>query len=75
MLARLGAMLLVASVILPVLAFGGILIMRHYFLVHYERNTMLLWLLLDAAILAAGLIITENAAVKPKRNSRLSRRR
>ena len=68
--ARLSSMLIAAAVVVPVLAFAAILTFRHFFFVHYDTHTLMLWLVLDAVILAAGLIVRENDSV-----SRIAKRR
>jgi uncharacterized membrane protein len=68
--ARLSSMLIAAAVVVPVLALAAILTLQHFTLVHYDTHTLTLWLVLDAVILAAGLIVRESASV-----SRAAKRR
>ncbi len=58
---RLGSMLIVAAVVMPVLSLAGILVLRRFYLVHYDSKTLAMWLILDGIVLAAGLIARENA--------------
>jgi uncharacterized membrane protein len=68
--ARLSSMLIAAAVVVPVLALAGILTLQHFTLIHYDTHTLMLWLVLDAVILAVGLVVRESASV-----SRAAKRR
>ncbi len=68
--ARLSSMLIAAAVVVPVLALAAILTLQHFAFVHYDTHTLTLWLVLDAVILAIGLVVRESASV-----SRAAKRR
>jgi hypothetical protein len=74
---RLSAMLIVAAIALPAAALAGILVMRRYVFVHYDTHTLTLWLVLDAVVLAAGLILRESETLPkaPAKRRAGSRRR
>ena len=72
----LSTMLIAASMVLPAAAFAAIVLLRRFALVHYDNHTLTLWLVLDAVILAAGLIVRENDALPnpdPKHRTRRMR--
>jgi uncharacterized membrane protein YdcZ (DUF606 family) len=54
---RAGAMLIVAAIVLPVLCTVAVLVTKHFLWVHYNTHTVTLWLVLDAAILVAGVLL------------------
>ncbi len=54
---RLGRMLVGAAVLVPALAVAAMIVMSHLFLVHYQRRSLVLWIVLDAAVLVLGLIL------------------
>ncbi|AFL86709.1 hypothetical protein Terro_0360 [Terriglobus roseus DSM 18391] len=54
---RAGAMLIVAAIVLPVLCGLAIVVTKHFLWVHYNTHTVTLWLVLDAAILIAGVLL------------------
>ena len=54
---RIGKMLVGAAVIVPALAVAAMIVMSHLFLIHYERRSLILWLVMDAAVLGVGLVL------------------
>ena len=70
---RLSAMLIVAAIVLPVLALAAMLVMQRFVYVHYDTHALTLWLIFDAVILAAGLIMRENESL-PRTAKRRTRR-
>ena len=72
---RLSAMLIGAAVIVPMLALPAMLILRRYVWVHYSTRTLELWLVFDAVILAAGLIVRENESVARSESTRAGARK
>ena len=50
-------MLIVAAIVLPVLCTLAIVVTKHFLWVHYNTHTVTLWLVLDAAILIAGVLL------------------
>ena len=54
---RLGRMLVGAAVLVPALAVASMIVMSRLFLVHYERHSLILWVVFDAAVLGLGLIL------------------
>ncbi len=54
---RVGKMLVGAAVIVPALATAAMIVMSHLLLVHYEKRDLILWIVVDAAILGLGLVL------------------
>ena len=54
---RAGTMLIIAAIVLPVLCTAAVAVTRHFLWVHYNTHTLTLWLVLDAVILMAGVIL------------------
>ncbi len=54
---RVGRMLVGAAVIVPALAVAGMIALSHLYLVHYERRSLIWWLVLDGAALLLGLML------------------
>lgn len=54
---RLGRMLVGAAVIVPALAVASMIVMSRLFLVHYQRRNLILWIVVDAAVLGLGLFL------------------
>lgn len=54
---RIGKMLVGAAVIVPALAVAAMIVMSHLLLVHYERRDLIVWLVLDAAVMGLGLVL------------------
>lgn len=50
-------MLVGAAVIVPALATAAMIVMSHLLLVHYEKRDLILWIVVDAAILGLGLVL------------------
>ncbi len=76
-MSRLAAMLITAAIALPCVALAAILILRRYVLVQYTTHTLTMWLLLDAAVFAVGLILRESGALpkKPARHRKVRKAR
>ena len=55
---RVGKMLVGAAVIVPALAVAAMIVMSHYLFVHYERSSLIWWVVADAAVLGLGLILS-----------------
>ena len=55
---RVGKMLVGAAVIVPALAVAGMIVMSHYLFVHYERSSLIRWIVVDAAALGLWLILS-----------------
>jgi uncharacterized membrane protein len=70
---RLSAMLIVAAVAVPAVALVGMLLLRRYVLVHYDTHTLMLWLVLDAVLLAVGLILRESETLSKPAKRRSTR--
>ena len=55
---RVGKMLVGAAVIVPALAVAAMIVMSHYLFVQYERRSLIRWIVIDAAVLGLGLILS-----------------
>ncbi len=55
---RVGRMLVGAAVLVPALAVAAMIVMSRVYLVHYERRSLITWVVLDAAVLLVGLMMT-----------------
>jgi hypothetical protein len=55
--ARIGKMLIGAAVIGPALVIAGLIVESRYLLIHVEKQQLLHWLALDAAVLVLGLLL------------------
>jgi len=55
--ARIGKMLIGAAVIGPALVIAGLIVESRYLLIHVEKQQLLHWLALDAAVLILGLLL------------------
>lgn len=55
---RMGKMLVGAAVIVPALAVAAMIVMSHFLFVHYERSGLIKWIVMDAAVLLLGLILS-----------------
>lgn len=51
-------MLVGAAVIVPALAVATMIVMSHMLFVHYERRSLIWWIVADAAVLGLGLILS-----------------
>jgi hypothetical protein len=54
---RAGTMLIVAAIVLPALCTVAVMVTKHFVWVHYNTHAVRLWLVLDAGILFAGVIL------------------
>lgn len=55
--ARLGKMLIGAAVLVPALSVAILIVESHVLLFHIERQQLMTWLAVDAAVLALGLLL------------------
>lgn len=55
--ARIGKMLIGAAVIGPALVVAGLIVESRYLLIHVEKQQLTHWLVLDVAVLVAGLLL------------------
>lgn len=51
-------MLVGAAVIVPALAVAAMIVVSHFLFVHYERRSLIWWIVADAAVLGLGLILS-----------------
>jgi hypothetical protein len=72
---RLSAMLIVAAIALPGVVLAGMLLLPQYARVRYNTHVLTLWLVADAALLAIGLIVRENAGLSKPPTRRAAQRR
>ena len=54
---RLGKMLVGAAVIVPALAVAAMIVVSHLYLVHYDRRTLVQWIVADAVVLGLGMAL------------------
>ena len=54
---RLGKMLVGAAVLVPALAVAGMIAMSRFYLVHYDKRSLLTWIAVDGAVLLLGLML------------------
>ena len=54
---RLGRMLVGAAVIVPALAVAAMIVMSRMYLIHYDTRTLVQWIVVDAVVLVAGVVL------------------